>query len=471
MAGIAAAFIGLELAVSGRYGWHRDELYFLEAGRHLDWGYVDMPPFVPLVARIADAIAPGNLAALRLLPALSAAGSLLVAALLARELGGQRTAQIAASAVVGSGGFVLGSAHLLGTPAFDLTAWMVVLWLTAKLLRTGDTRLWLAIGAVAGASLLNKNLIVLLGVALAGGLLGARRWDVLRSPSLLAAGVLALTIAAPNLLWQAQHGWPQLEMARVLSERIGPENRRLMVPAQLLLVGPLYLVVLWRGARMLAKDTAFCALLYAWPLGIATALVLGGRTYYVMPLTMMVVVAGVVAVERRGSIRTIPWLVGPTAFLSILVALPILPVRSAGFTATLNEAVAETIGWPELVDQVADVVDELPADEHATAVVLARSYGEAGALDRFGPARGLPQAYSPHNGYAAFRRPSDDAATVITVRFAPRDIGRYFDDCSPAGTVDNGVDIDNEAQGQPILVCRGLRGTWSEVWDELRFLA
>lgn len=471
VAGIALVFVVLELLVAPRYGWHRDELYFLEAGRHLAWGYVDQPPFVPLVARIADAIAPGNLVVLRLLPALSVATTVIIAALLARELGGRRAGQIAAAGVVASGGFVLGDAHLLGTPAFDLTAWMAILWLTAKLLRTGDTRLWVAIGAVAGVSLLNKNLLVLLGIALLAGLVGGRRGDLLRSRWLAAGMALALVVASPHLLWQAQNGWPQLDMARVLAERVGPENRVMMLPAQLLLVGPLYLLVLWRGVRMLAKHALFRPLLYAWPVGVGTALAMGGRPYYVMPLTIVIVTAGVVAIERNGSMRSLPALVIPSAILSAVVALPILPIDATRLTATVNEALAETVGWPELVDQVAHVVNRLPESERARVIILTNSYGEAGAIDRFGPSRGLPPAYSPHNGYAYFRRPHDDTAAVVTVRYARRDIGRYFDTCEPAGTVDNRRDIDNEAQGQPILICRGLRGVWSDLWPQLTFLS
>lgn len=186
---------------------------------------------------------------------------------------------------------------------------------------------------------------------------------------------------------------------------------------------------------------------------------------------MMVIVAGVVAFERSGSLGTVARLVGPTAFVSLLVALPILPIRSAGITSTVNEAVAETVGWPELVDQVATVVEGLPEHERTNTIILAKSYGEAGAIDRFGSARRLPHAYSPHNGYAHFRIPTDGTATVITIRFAPHDIGRHFADCTPAGAIDNGLDVDNEAQGQPILVCRGLRGTWPAVWNQLKFLA
>lgn len=470
VAAIATVFVAVELVVAPRYGWHRDELYFLEAGRHLAWGYVDQPPFVPLIARVADAIAPGNLAVLRLLPALSVATTIVIAALIARELGGTRAAQIGAAAVVSSGGFVLGTGHLLGTPAFDLTAWMTILWLTAKLLRTAETRLWVAIGAVAGASLLNKNLIVLLGVALFAGLAGARRWDLLRSRWLVAGAALAVAIASPHLFWQARNGWPQLDMARVLSERVGAENRLTMLPAQLVLVGPLYVLVLWRGARMLARDALLRPLLYAWPVGIAVALAMGGRPYYVMPLTVVLAVAGVVALDRAGSTRSLRTLIVPNAIVSMLVSLPILPVGAARVTSLVNEAAAETVGWPELVDEVAAVVHRLPEQERAGAIILTKSYGEAGAIDRFGLARGLPQAHSPHNGYAYFGRPHDDSATVVTVRFALHDIGRYFDTCERAGTVDNHRDIENEAQGQPILICRGLQGTWPTIWDELTFL-
>ena len=471
MAVIAGALIALELALAPRYGWHRDELYYLEAGKHLAWGYVDQPPFVPFVARVANAIAPGSLVALRVLPAVSLATTVVIAALIARELGGGRGAQVAAAGVVASGAFVLGDGHLLGTPAFDVTAWMAILWLTARLLRTGETRLWVAMGAVAGVSLLNKNLLVLLGVALLAGFVGGRRSDLLRTGWLIAGGGLAAAIAAPHLVWQAQHGWPQFEMARALAERVGPENRVLMLPSQVLLVGPLYAAVLWRGARALATDALFRPLLYAWPAGVAIALVVGGRPYYVMPLTIVVVVAGVVAAERAGALRSLPKLVVPSLITSALVALPVLPVSAVRATSSVNETSAESIGWPQLVDEVTATVDRLPAAERSSVIILTLTYGEAGAIDRFGPSRGLPHAYSPHNGYASFRRPADDSATVVAVRFQPGDLSPYFDTCERAGTIDNHRGIHNEAQGQPILICRGLRGTWPDVWPKMTFVA
>jgi 4-amino-4-deoxy-L-arabinose transferase-like glycosyltransferase len=472
--GIAGTVSALLLLVARRYGWHRDELYFLEAGRHLAWGYIDQPPFTPAIARLADRIAPDNLVALRLLPALASAVTIAVGALIVRELGGRRSAQITGAAVVASGGFLLGVGHLLSTAAFDLMAWMALLGITARVLRRSDPRWWIAFGGVAGVSMLNKNLLVLLAAALLTGLVIERRWDLLLTPWLAVGAALALVIAAPNLLWQADHGWPQADMARALSERLAGENRATLVPLQLLFVGPAYVVVLWRGARWLAADVVarpFRPLLWAWPVGLVAAFATGGRPYYVLPLTTVVVLAGVAASKRPTLRGNFGWLVAPNAIISVFFALPVLPLSATSLTAELNEAVAETVGWPELADQVARVVDGLPPEERATVILLTGSYGEAGALDRFGPARGLPPAYSPHNSYADFRRPTDEDATVVAVRFDLPRLAPYFDRCDQVATVDNGLDVSNEVQGTPIVLCRGLRGTWPDAWDELRFLS
>lgn len=466
--------MALLLALARRYGWHRDELYFLEAGKHLAWGYVDQPPFTPAVARLADWVAPHNLVVLRVLPALATGVTVVLGGLIVREMGGGRRAQIGGTAAVAAGGFALGAGHLLSTATFDLTAWMALLWTTARLLRTRDPRWWVTFGAIAGASMLNKNLLPLLCGALLVGLIVERRRDLLLSPWLAVGVLLALLIASPNLVWQAQHDWPQLEMARVLSRRLAAENRATLLPLQLLFVGPGLIGLLWRGARTLARDesaSAFRPLLWAWPAGLLGALITGGRPYYVVPLTIVVMLAGIVPTERKGRLGRMPRYLVPNLAFSVLFALPVLPLSATTVTAQLNEAVAETVGWPELARQVAGVVADLPPAEHSHVVLLTLTYGEAGALDRFGPALGLPAAYSPHNSYADFRQPTDAEATVVAVRFAWGYLARFFDRCDLVGTVDNGLGIDNEVQGTPIVVCRGLRCTWPALWDELRFLS
>ena len=470
---VAGGLFVLLLALSGRYGWHRDELYFRVAGRHLDWGYIDQPPFTPLVARLGSEVADGNLFVLRFVPAVAAALTVVLGAALVRELGGSRRAQVVGAGVVAASGFVLGAGHLLATSTFDLLAWMAALVLCARLLRTDEPRWWLAIGAVVGAAMLNKHLIVLLVASVVVGLAVERRWRLLVTPWAVAGAAIAVVLAAPNLLWQAANGWPQLDMADALAERLAVENRLTLLPLQVLFFGPVVVVLLWRGAAWLVRapeGRRLRPLLWAWPVGLALTFATAGRPYYVFPLTLAVGLAGVVASERMDlDLRRLARLVAINGAISALLALPVLPQSWAAAVAVANETAIEQIGWPELAEQVADVLASLPDEERDGAIVLAASYGEAGALDLHGD--DLPPVHSGHNSYADFGQPSDDEATVVAVRYPAARIGRYFERCEQVTTVRTPHDVPNEIEGTPIHVCRGLRGTWPEVWDQLRHLS
>jgi 4-amino-4-deoxy-L-arabinose transferase-like glycosyltransferase len=471
---VDAGVIALLIAVAPRYGWHRDELYFLEAGQHLAWGYIDQPPFTPFIARIAHELAPGNLVLLRSLPAVATTITVGLGAAIVREMGGSTRAQAMGAACVAGGGFVLGVGHLLSTAVFDLTAWMALLWLVTRLLRTADPRWWAAFGAVAGLSMLNKNLLVLLGLSVLAGLVAERHWPLLNTPWLIGGALLALALASPNLAWQADHGWPQADMAETLSARLATENRVTLIPLTLLFVGPLLVWVVVAGARWLGRASEARpqrVLLWAWPACLLLTFSTGGRPYYALPFTIAMMLAGVASLDEPQRLDRLRTFVLLNAVVSIPLALPLLPTSSARVSATVNEAVAETVGWPELVDQVAAVVDDLPAEERSSVVLLTGSYGEAGAIDRFGPARGLPPAYSGHNSYADFRRPADADATVVAIRYRLQTLEPHFDRCEEVATVDNGRDIENEVQGTPIIVCRGLLRSWPETWDRLRHLS
>jgi hypothetical protein len=191
----------------------------------------------------------------------------------------------------------------------------------------------------------------------------------------------------------------------------------------------------------------------------------------VLPLTTVVLLAGVVDVAARGHGRWLAWLIGLGLVGTIPLALPILPVSTVKVTESVNPALAETVGWPQLVDQVAGVVRTLPPAEQRSVVLLTLTYGEAGAIDKFGAARGLPHAYSGHNSYADFRQPTDDSATVVAVRYDASDLTPYFRSCTQVAKVDNGLGVKNEVQGKPIVVCRGLRRPWPDTWKQIRFLS
>lgn len=471
---IAGGVVALLLAVAGRYGWHRDELYFLQAGHHLDWGYIDQPPLTPFVARLADEVARHNLVVLRLPPAIATGAVVVLGALLLRELGAGRRAQVVGAGVVAASGFVLGAGHLLSTSTFDLLAWMGALVLIARLLRTDLPRWWVPIGAVVGVAMLNKNLIVVLVASVIAGLVIERRWRLVVTPWAVAGAGLALVLAAPNLLWQAANDWPQFEMAEVLAERLAGENRATLLPLQVLFFGPVVAFLLRRGAAWLARQPEarpFRPLVWAWPVALLLTFVSGGRPYYVFPLTLAVGLAGVLATERRGLDvrRLVPYIVA-NAVVSALLALPVVPVQWAGVAVAVNETNAEAIGWPELAEQVGDVVDSLPADERSDVIVLAASYGEAGALEMHRADEALPPIYSGHNSYGGFGQPSDDDATVVAVRYPADRLAELFDHCTQVATVETPHDTPNEIRNAPIHVCRGLRGTWDELWPRLRHL-
>ena len=478
----AALLAAALLATATRYGYHRDELCFLAAGRHLAWGYPDQPPLTPAIARAVTALAGDSLLALRAPSALTAAAVVVLTALLARELGGGRSAQVLAAATMAVSNVVLVVSHMLSTTTVDLLVWTAATLLVVRALRTGDQRLWLAVGAVAGVGLLNKTLVVFLLAALAVGLAVAGPRGVFRSGWLWAGGALALVLWAPNLWWQATHGWPQLDLSSAIAAGGSGTSmpRWAFVPFQLLLIGPalapIWLVGLVRLLREPALRWARC-LAVAYLFLLVVFLTTGGKPYYLGGLYPVLLAAGappIVAWARRrgGALRTAVTTLGISGATAAVLMLPLLPAAWLHLTPVtdVNYDAGETVGWPAFAATIARVHDALPPQERAGAIVLVRNYGEAGAVERFGPALGLPDTYSGHNAYHAWGPPPPDAGTVIAVGMDEERLRAMFDSVEPAARIDNGVDLDNDEQGRTVWVCRGLRGTWAQEWPGLRRL-
>jgi 4-amino-4-deoxy-L-arabinose transferase-like glycosyltransferase len=228
--------VGL-LVLSGAYGFHGDEMYYVVAGQHPALGYVDQPPLTPLLSAASVALLGVSPTAVRVLPALEMGLIVILVALIAGELGGSRRAQVLAAITAAVSGY-LGAGHLDTTTDPDLLAWAILLWLLVKLLAGGDRRLWLVVGMTAGIGLENKDTMLFLGAGLAVGLVLARRWDVVRSPWAWAAIGIAVLLWAPNLAWQATNGWPQLTMAQAIAG-YAADNRAQIVPLLWLFTGPL----------------------------------------------------------------------------------------------------------------------------------------------------------------------------------------------------------------------------------------
>jgi len=477
---VAALMLAGLLAVSGAYGFHGDEMYYVVAGQHPAFGYVDQPPLTPLLSAASVAVLGVSPTAVRLLPALEMALIVVLVALMARDLGGSRRAQVLAAITAALSGY-LGAGHLDTTTDPDLLAWAIILWLLVKLLAGGDRRLWLVVGVVTGIGLENKDTLLFLGAGLAVGLVLAHRWDVVRSPWAWAAIAIALLLWAPNLAWQAANGWPQITMAQAIAG-YADDNRAQVVPLLWLFTGPLLFPVSAAGLAWvpLAKAAA------PWrPVGIAALVALalvvvsGGKAYYAIGSASVFMAAGGVLLDRwlaRGHVRLKFASFGTAAVLSssliVLLTLPILPIATYAKTslpATVPDT-ANQVGWPQFVATVEGVVAALPADERAHAVILTNDYSEASPLELLGT--GLPPVYSGHNAYWSWGPPPDDRTVVIHVGdWRPADYGDYFTGCRDVAHIDNGLGIQNGEQGEAVTVCTGLRASWSATWPALRTIS
>jgi Dolichyl-phosphate-mannose-protein mannosyltransferase len=476
---IAGAVTVLLAAFAAGYGYHRDELYFLAAGAHLDWGYADQGPLTPVIARAMSEIAPESLTVLRLPAAVAAGLTVALSGLLAREFGGSRRAEALAATCAAAASIVLFTGHLLSTSTFDLLVWTAVSWLAVRAVRIGDDRLWPVAGVVLGVGLLNKPLPAFLAVGLLAGVVLAGPRRLLRNPWVWSGAGIALLLWLPWILWQADHGWPQIDVSRSLAsgESASSEPWWAIVPFQLLLVSPLLAPVWIAGLVKLFRDPAmleFRFLAWAWVVLAVVFMATGGKPYYLAGLLPALIGAGAVEVDgwlERGRERLrksmlIAALLGSGA-VSALIALPVLPAKDADPVIGVNEDVGETIGWPELARTVAEVHRSLPSA--SGAVILTRNYGEAGAIDRYGPALGLPRAYSGHNAYGDWGPPPDGSAPVVAVGLRPRDLA-HLRGCAITARIDNPAGVDNEEQGRPVAICRGPRRDWSREWPALRHL-
>jgi hypothetical protein len=471
-------FLALVLGAGG-YGYHRDELYFIEAGKHPAFGYDDQPPLTALVGRASAALFGQTPTGLRVASCLALALCVVLAGFTARELGGGMRAQVLAAASLGaSSAMFLG--HLLSTATFDFLGWTVLVLLFVRLLRRASPSTWLAMGVAAGVTLENKWLVLILLGSLAAGALAARRADLLRGPWPWLAAAAALAIWAPNLAWQADQGWPQRELSGQIAGEDPLGARLMFLPFQLLIVSPLLAPFWIAGLLWLLRDERsrpFRALGYGYLALVAVCLATGAKVYYAVGAYPVLLGAGGVALERWLAARRGKVLAGVavavSAAVSALISLPIVPARSLADTPIpdLNEDVVETVGWPQFTDDVTRVWRTLPRAERSSAVIFTINYGEAGAIERFGPERGLPRAYSGHNSFWSFGRPTGRAGPVVAVGFGePGYLARFFKGCRVVARADNGLGVDNEEQGAPIATCVGPRRPWAELWPRLHHL-
>ncbi|HUO92357.1 MAG TPA: glycosyltransferase family 39 protein [Rhizomicrobium sp.] len=490
---LGAATLLVHLAVNPGYGAFSDELYFMVCGMHPALGYVDQPPLMPWIAGLSHALFGTALLPLRLVPALAAAATVVLTVILTRSLGGGRFAQWLAGIAVALRGTFLVDGLLLTTDALQPLTWLGCSWCLVRLMQTKNERWWLGFGAVAGVSLLSKYLILFFIAGLAVGMIATPLRRSLTRPWIYAGAAIALAFAGPSVIWQAAHGWPFLELSRNATHG---KNLVLSPLAffgqQILFAGPaaalVWLAGLWRWSVNPQMPE-----LRVFPIAYAVMFVLfytlHGKAYYLTPIYPVLLVAGALAVEdwfRSPVLRGLAiGVVAVTGLVLAPLALPVLPpsaygryARALGIPSGAADSekharsalpihLAGQFGWREMAAKVSAVYNALPPQERAHAVFYGRDYGEAAALDIYGPLFHGPPSIAGHNNYFLWGPKTDGQVVIVLGRDVIPLLANYRD-AAVAGRIDSPY-AESWETGLPILILRHPRVPLAVLWPRLKY--
>jgi len=485
----------LYLAAGNGYGYFRDELYFLACTEHIAWGYPDHAPLSVFAARFSRDIFGDSLYAIRLFPALSGALKIVLTGLLVREFGGRWMAMLLACLSVLGAPFFLVSDNLLAMNTYEPIFWMGCALAYIWAVKRENPRYWLLFGACAGLGTMNKHSAAFFCIAFVIGLVLTPDRKFFKSKYLWLAAVLAFAIFLPNLIWQYQNDWATLELLRNVQTTgknvvLGPLE---FVLQQALLILPLTAPIWIAGLWYLLFDRAgkrFRSLGIAYVVTLAIMIALKAKNYYLAPVYPILLAAGGVFWEQLLDRSRIGRAVG-YAYAALLIvggaifapiALPLLPVEKfvayqksigieppkteVGHSGPLPQHFGDMFGWPEMVEKVAGVYNSLPPDERSRAAIYGSNYGEAGAIDHYGPAYGLPKAISPHQSYFMWGPRNYDGSVIILLGSERSEAEGECDSVEERETVGHPYAMAEEHFN--IIICRGLKSPLPAVWNDLK---
>ncbi|NYF91620.1 glycosyltransferase family 39 protein [Tunturiibacter empetritectus] len=477
-----------------RYGYFRDELYYLACGEHPAWGYVDQPPLIGWIAWLLQHTIGTSLWALRLLPALAGAATILLAGLLARELGGRRWAMFLASFAALMAPVSLALSHLFTMNAFDPLLWAAIAYLVVRIAKTGNEPLWLAVGALAGATILNKYAVIFWLSGLIIGVCLTPLRQSLRHRWFWFGCALAAAIALPNFLWQWQHQFPFLQlMANV--RKSGRDILLSPLPflqAQAQMLG--FVAALLVPFALLfffsRQGRPYRALGWAYLIFLAEMMILHGKMYYVAPVYPIMFAAGAVWIEAVTDSTLWIW-VKPALALAILAvggiyAPTILPILSVpNFLAyehktgieqqkfenmpqgVLPQLYADMFGWEQIAQRVAVYYHSLSPEEQQKTAIFANNYGDAGAIDFFGPRYGLPKSIGVHQNYWIWGPRSYTGESIIVLGEGnERNMQTKCTSYSIIGNTE--YPLSRRDEWGPIYHCRGFKRNLQTIWPDLK---
>lgn len=485
----------LPLLTSGEFEFHRDELLYIAMGNHLDWGYLEVPPGIAVVAAIVRELLGDSIFAVRFFPALAGAAMVILCGLMARELGGGRFAQVLAAVVFIMSPAFLRSNVLFQPVSFDQFYWTLGAYLVIRLLKKDNLKLWLALGAICGIGLLHKYTMLLFGFGLLVGFIATPERKRLLTPGPWLAAALALLVVLPNLIWQYHRHWPLFEHLSALSRyqlaHVEPAGFVLMQILMCFLAFPVWMIglgfLLFSGE---GKPYRVLGWLYVAVLGVL--MLLSGKAYYTLPAYPMLFAAGALAIEKYVRQRQRGWLkVALPAFIilgnagTLPYGIPILPIEpfqnyarfmaqkfglseplrwESGRLHTLPQDYADMLGWENQAAEAARVYHRLSPSEQSRCAILASNYGQAGAIDYYSSKYRLPKAISYHGSYYLWGPGDATGEILVTIGIDAKDLQPYFSEVQPAAIITHPFARENDV---PINVCRNAKMTLQEIWPQL----
>jgi hypothetical protein len=491
---VALARVVLYLVAAPHYGYFRDELYYLACGEHPAWGYMDQPPLIAWIAWLLEHTIGTSLYAIRLLPMLADVGAIFVTGMLARKLGGGRWAIFLSALAVLVTPIYLAFSHLFTMNAFDPPLWTLLAWLIVDLVQTGNQRRWIWIGALVGVTLLNKYGVLFFLVGLLVGVVASPlRRDLVR-PRFWIGVALATLIALPNFLWQMHWNFPFLQLIK--SVRAG--GRDVMLPplpylvqqAQMIGFVPALLVILAAWFLVSPQGRRYAVLGWGFLSVLGLMLLLKGKFYYVAPVYPVMFALGAIFLEQLTQRRRLQWFRPAYASVMLLVgaliaptALPLLPIQQyIAYTKKLGleqqkfenqpqsqlpQLYADMVGWEERVKTVAAYFHSLPLEEQKVTAIGAPNYGQAGAIDLFGPKYGLPKSISASNNYWIWgSRQYTGQSIILMDENSPKN---YVEHCASFQLIAHpGDPYSRPDENFPIYHCRGLTPNPQSLWPKLK---
>jgi hypothetical protein len=490
-----AAALLIHLLTNGRYGYFRDELYYIACGQYLAFGYVDLPPLSALLVRLSRTLFGDSLFAIRFLPALAGTGTVALTGAIAQELGGRRWAVVLSCTASLCALVFLANGNFFSMNAFEPLFWMGSVYLLVRIINGGSPRLWLWFGVLAGLGLENKHSMAFFGSGIFVALLLTPERRHFTQKWIWLGGVIAFAIALPNILWQVRHGWPTYELLSNIahSQKNVVLTSAQFIAQQILIMNPATLP-LWLGGfiwlLVSREGRRYRALAIAYLVTLAEFILMHGKHYYLAPAYPMLFAAGGVAAERWFSVRW-QWL-RPALILAMIglaalfapIGLPILspeqlvaymkaihfelPRTETSHTAALPQHFADQFGWEEMVRSVAHVYHHLRPEDEKRAAIFCQNYGEAGAIDFFGPKLGLPPAISGHQNYFLWG-PRDYTGEVVLVLDADaNDERQQFTSVEDLGQVVSSPWAMPWEQRTHIYLCRDLKENLHDFWPKLK---